>query len=283
MELTFPPPVPPGRALDLPGRGTTLIREDPGPPGAPTVVLLHGWLATADLNWFTCYAELGRHFRVVAMDHRGHGHGIRSRAPFRLADCAGDVAAVIERLGCGPAVVVGYSMGGPVAQLCWRDHPTAVSGLVLCATSRTFPSSTPVRTLVSGLAMGVAALPPRLRRRLIARALTRGATRMDYRRWLLGQVGDHRVRDLLEAGRELGRFDSRPWIGAVDVPTAVLVHLQDTVVPPERQRRLAAAIPGATLREVAGDHLAVANAADQFVPELVAACLEVAGRSEAAA
>lgn len=259
------------------------MRELEGPPEAPTVVLLHGWLATADLNWFTCYAELGRHFRVVALDQRGHGQGIRSRHPFRLADCAGDVAAVIESLGAGPAILVGYSMGGPIAQLTWRDHPATVRGLVLCATSSNFPNSTPSRTVVSAIGYGIAAAPPVLRRRLIARALSRGATRRDYRAWLLQQVGDHRVRDLLEAGHELGRFDSRSWIGSVDVPTAVLAHTEDTVVPTRRQRRLAAAIPGATVHEVAGDHLAVATNAEVFVPTLVDACLEVAGAERAQA
>ncbi|MET0578619.1 MAG: alpha/beta fold hydrolase, partial [Ilumatobacteraceae bacterium] len=71
-----------------------LLREVPGPPGAPVVVLLHGWTATADLNFHTCYEALGEHYRVLAFDHRGHGRGIRSRRKFRLEDCADDVAAM---------------------------------------------------------------------------------------------------------------------------------------------------------------------------------------------
>src|SRR6185503_17963073 len=45
-----PASLPPGRAVDLPGRGTTWIHEHPGPAGAPTVVLLHGWTVTGGLN-----------------------------------------------------------------------------------------------------------------------------------------------------------------------------------------------------------------------------------------
>lgn len=82
--------LPPGRALDLPGRGQTFIREVQGPPGAPTIFLLHGWTATADLNWFTAFDTLGEHFRIIAPDHRGHGKGINSKSPFRLEDCADD-------------------------------------------------------------------------------------------------------------------------------------------------------------------------------------------------
>jgi 3-oxoadipate enol-lactonase len=46
-----------------------------GPVGAPTLILLHGWTATADLNFFMCYRALSEHFRVIAIDHRGHGRG----------------------------------------------------------------------------------------------------------------------------------------------------------------------------------------------------------------
>ena len=85
-DAGWTPDLPPGAAMLLPGRGTTFVRTVTGPVGAPTVVLLHGWTATADLNWFTCYEALGEHFRVVALDHRGHGRGIRSRKAFRLED-----------------------------------------------------------------------------------------------------------------------------------------------------------------------------------------------------
>ena len=112
-ETGTAPPLPPGRHVELPGRGTTFIREVPGPPGAPTLVLLHGWTATADLNWFTSFEALGRRFRVIALDHRGHGRGIASSAPFRLRDCADDVVALADELGIEQIIPVGYSMGGP--------------------------------------------------------------------------------------------------------------------------------------------------------------------------
>ena len=46
------PPVPRGRRVALHGRGTVFVREVAGPPGAPTIVLLHGWMASGGLNWF---------------------------------------------------------------------------------------------------------------------------------------------------------------------------------------------------------------------------------------
>ena len=88
--------VPAGRFVELPSRGRTFVREHPGPHGAPTVVLLHGWTATAALNWRPSFGPLSDHFRVLALDHRGHGRGLRAADPFRLEDCADDVAALLR-------------------------------------------------------------------------------------------------------------------------------------------------------------------------------------------
>ena len=128
-----------GRRIELPDRGHHL--RAPGRrarPVRPTLLLLHGWVASAGLNWFQAFEPLRDHFNIVAPDLRGHARGLRTRKIFRLADCADDCAATLEELGTGPVIAVGYSMGGPVAQLLWRRHRDLVDGLVLCATSADF-------------------------------------------------------------------------------------------------------------------------------------------------
>src|SRR6188472_3106861 len=108
------PPVelPPGRAVHVPGRGEYFVRDTGG--DGPAVLLLHGWTASADLNFHAQYAALAAAGnRVIALDHRGHGRGLRTYADFRLSDCADDAIAVAEHLDAGPLTVVGYSMGGP--------------------------------------------------------------------------------------------------------------------------------------------------------------------------
>ena len=277
------PDLPPGRDIELPGGATLFVRELAGPPGAATVVLLHGWTVTADLNFFTCYHELGRHFRVVSFDLRGHGRGLRTMRRFRLADCADDAAAVASALGVERFIPVGYSMGGPVAQLVWHRHRERVEGLVLCATSAYFAGRRQERLSFLGLS-GLAGLarmtPPPARAWLTGQIYLQ--RRMDaWEPWAVDEVSSHDWRMVLEAGGALGRFSSSEWIREVDVPTAVVVTTGDTVVPVRRQLRLAEWIPAARTFSVDADHGAVISDAAKFVPALLAACLDVTVRAGA--
>ena len=274
------PPVqlPPGRFLELPGRGVTFLRDQAGPAGAPTVLLLHGWTATADLNFFRVFPRLTGTYRVLAMDLRGHGRGIRPRAYFRLEDCADDAIAVADALGIETIVPVGYSMGGAVAQLVAHRHPDRCAGVVLCSTSGSFRASDRSdRFMWDGVVPAVAAAltftPAALRQQLLSRFVT---SRKDgvVPGWMLDEMRRNDPAAVAQAGLALSRFDSSDWIGEVGrtgashVPAAVVVTTKDGTVPPSRQRALAAAMSGANVFDVVADHRAAITAADVWVPQL---------------
>ena len=253
----------------------------PGPAGAPVLVLLHGWTATADLNWFMCYEELGRHFRVIAIDHRGHGRGIRSSKPFKLSACADDAAALADQLGINTFIPVGYSMGGTIAQLMWKRHEHRVRGLVLAATASHFVTTRQERLAFTALA-GVGALArvaPQSVRETISDRLYLSRKTMTWEPWAAQQVASHEWRQILEAGAALGRYDSRNWLPTIDVPTSVIITTNDRVVSPRRQQVLSELIPEAFVQTLDADHDAVYAHADKFVPLLVDACLNVHHRA----
>ena len=131
------------RIIKTAARGRLVVWDTAGPVGAPTLVLLHGVTLDAATNWSGAVPTLAPHFRVLALDLRGHGGGPPARVPYRLEDCADDVAAVVRALGTGPVIAVGYSMGGMVAQLFWRRHPelTAITGPVPSARTTAATSS----------------------------------------------------------------------------------------------------------------------------------------------
>ena len=270
--------LPAASPITLPA-GRVLLRELPGPAGAPTVVLLHGLGVTADVNFHRCYQALGERFRVLAFDHRGHGDGIRTRRPFRLVDCADDVVAMADLVGVERFVPVGYSMGGAVAQHVWRRHPERVSGIVLSATASHF-NGTPAEQVnflgLGGLAALARLTPPALRRTLVERY--RRDRHADWAQWARDQTLAADWRAVLEAGAALGRFRSDRWITEVGVPAAVVMTLRDSMVPPSRQRRLAELIPDVVVFPVDGDHDAVASV-PQFAATLVAAIDSVVTRA----
>jgi 3-oxoadipate enol-lactonase len=259
--------------IEVPGRGRTSIRVAQGPPDAPTVVLLHGLAATGRLNWFTALPALSERFRVIVVDHRGHGRGIRTHH-FRLVDCADDAVAIADHLGIESFIAVGYSMGGPIAKLCWSRHRDRVRGLVLCATANHFlrpEAQGAVSAVFPGMVVA-ARLMPRFFLDRIIDGMTRGLPAGDQRDRISREMEPSDPATVLQAARAVIRFSSRDWVAGIDVPTAVVITTQDQLVPPMRQYRMAASIPGAKIFEVTGDHLACVRAAGEFVPALVEAC-----------
>lgn len=265
--------------VDLGTHGTTIVRDIPGPPGAASVMLLHGLGATARLNWGPCFRPLSEHYRVLGLDHRGHGRGLRTHR-FRLEECADDAAAVARARGLERFIAVGYSMGGPIASLIWRRHPDQVAGLVLCATARHFMPRNIAR--VARIALPAAARIARIapsvaHERLLQRMLAQ-IEHPELRERVHREFEGHDPASVIQATHALSGFSSHDWIGSVDVPTAVIVTTRDELVPPDRQLKLAASIPGAEVFEVDGDHGACVARPDQFVSALLAACRSVERR-----
>lgn len=245
------------------------MREVAGPPGAPAVVLLHGLTAVADLSWFGAFEPLGTRFRVVSAEHRGGARGLE-----QMAD---DSVAVADALGIERFVVAGYSMGGAVAQLVWRRHPARVVGLVLCATAATFAVSRSERVKAALLpAASVATrVAPSLGRRFVGQTLLSRFDGSPWRDWAVAEMARHHPATMLAHAADLGRFSSEPWIHEVDVPTAVIVPTRDRLVPTDRQLRLAAAIPGAEVVRIDGDHGVFVTEPDAFAAALLDGCRRV--------
>ncbi len=269
------------RSVVLPGRGVTRVWECAGPPGADTLVLIHGVAATAELNWSKVLAPLGCHFRVVAPDLRGHGDGIPVGGRFRLEDCADDIAALAGVLGVSRFVAVGYSMGGMVAQLLWRRHPELVSGLVLCSTAGNVLESPMEKMTALGMPTAAAAIRwnPFLRlltADMLGSALIGPIDDPATARWARAQLSRTPLATAVSAMQAVCEFSSDGWIGQVDVPTAVVVTTRDTVVAASRQRELGRAIPGASVHEVHADHAMCITAPPMFARVLLEACLSAA-------
>lgn len=254
------PPLLPGRIVHLHGRGEIFVRHHVHPdPAAPTVLLLHGWTASSDLQFFTAYEDLARDFSVVGVDHRGHGRGLRPNRPFTLEDCADDAADVVRALGIGSVTTVGYSMGGPISLLVWKRHPELVDAMVLQATALEWSGTRGERNrwrvgrVIGPVIRQVST--PRIMRFGLRRAIPRGHELSRFVPWIVGEIRRNDQWMVSEAGRAISHFDARPFAGEVDVPTAFVLTTRDRLVPPRKQQALADAVK-ATVVRLEGDHLA---------------------------
>ena len=248
-------PLPPGMIIPVPGRGEMFVRDTHPQGGGErgTLLLLHGWLAASDTNWWPLYDPLREAgWRVLAIDARGHGRGLRAHGTFRLADCADDCAALLRVLSPGQVVVVGYSMGGAIAQILAHRHPELVRGLVLVATAAEWRAAPQLRAawyLMSALQLGWRLAPRRTWSQLVELMYGGRAPK-----WFAGELARGAPWDIAEAGREMGRYDARQWLREVRCPAAVVATTSDVLVPISRQRTLARAL-GAPVIEVEAGHL----------------------------
>lgn len=246
-EEPLPPRLPPARIVNVEGRGEMFLREVPGKEGAPTIVLLHGWTLSADLNWFSgVYEVASRHGRVIAPDLRGHGRGLRSEQPFTLEAAADDVVALIRHLDATPAVLVGYSMGGSIAILCAERHPDLVAGLVLASCGVQWRANLYERALWLGMGFTEYVLrfgaPQGITDRYLRNAVKQSPDLEPYLGWVKAEARRGDPSDIGHAAKALARFDARPLIGSIKAPAAVVVSQHDLLIRRQRQEELAAAL-----------------------------------------
>jgi 3-oxoadipate enol-lactonase len=253
------PWMPDGRIVSVPQRGEFFVRyfkhEN---ANAPVVALLHGWTGNADINFFPVYAELARNYSILAVDHRGHGRGLRTHDRFTLEDCADDVVAIMDQLGISSVTAVGYSMGGPIAMLMSKQHSTRVHSLVLCATALEWSATRNERTRwkIGRVVSPVFRLltTPRLIDRYIKGKIPRASSAAILRPWLVSEIRRNDSWTMNQAGRALSKHDARPWAAMLGVPTASIVTSRDSLVALHKQQALARATQAIVI-EIDGDHL----------------------------
>lgn len=108
--------------------GTPIVYEVSG-KGEPTLVFIHCWCCDKGY-WSEQVPVFAKKYRVVALDLAGHGDSGLERKEWTVQAYGQDVAAVVKDLGLGKVILVGHSMGGPVALEAARLLPGQVISVI---------------------------------------------------------------------------------------------------------------------------------------------------------
>ena len=121
----------------------------------PRVALVHG-VGGVMQNWDGIAARLRERFQVVRYDLRGHGESEKRPGPYTLRDFVDDHTALLDRLGWDSAHLVGFSLGGIIAQAIALEQPRCVDKLVLISAiaGRTEAERTKAQERATALAQG---------------------------------------------------------------------------------------------------------------------------------
>jgi 3-oxoadipate enol-lactonase len=230
--------------------GTEIKYEVRG--SGPVLLLLHAF-PLGLFMWDAQAEALSTSHRVARFDARGFGGSGQGDEPFTMERIADDAAAVLDALAVEKAVVGGCSMGGYAALAFARRHPRRLAGLVLQDTragadseeTKTVRATLAARVLAEGTLVAVEAFLPKLLGETVQR--TRPALVSLVRERILAAP-----RQAIAAALHglAARQDSSAALGAIGVPTLVLVGEEDVLTPPSEAEKLAAGIPNAGLERI---------------------------------
>ena len=221
------------------------------------LLLIHG-LGSSTRDWEEQIPCFSRHYQVIAFDVRGHGRSAKPPGPYTVPMFAADAAELIRLLGCGPAHVVGISMGGMIAFQLAVIAPHSVRSLVIVNSlpelvARALPEKLRLwQRQVLVRALGMRAMGSFLSKRLFPEPEQAGLRRKLIERWAQNDPRAYRA-----AFQALIGWSVVDQLGEITCPTLMLAS--DADYTPVAQKR-------AYLARMKHGQLLVINGARHAVP-----------------
>jgi pimeloyl-ACP methyl ester carboxylesterase len=258
---------------DVDVNGTTLHYREAG-AGSETVVMSHSYLV--DHRQFERQIDaLSTRYRVLAFDHRDHGGSALALGDYDLSTLVDDTEQFLHATEAVPCHFVGLSTGGFVGLRLALRSPELFSSLTLMDTSaQSEPRWARLKYEVMLAALRTIGFRPvigsAMRVMFSDTFLHDRGRQEDVATWR-ERMMQNDPQGLTRFGRAIfSRDDVLDRLGALTVPTLVIVGQQDRAFDPSRSEAMAAAIPGARLEVV--DKAGHLSSIEQ--PEQVAALLE---------
>jgi 3-oxoadipate enol-lactonase len=237
----------------------------------PPLVLIMGYRLSS-LAWPLDFIEaLAEKFTVVLFDNRGTGASGKPTSGYEISNMAKDVSGLLDHLEIARANVLGYSMGGAIAQEFVRQFPDRVLGLVLCATMCGGPRATYAPPSVVKVMRELDGLTPEEIARQIW-SVTYSPGYIENHR----ELAENQMRREITAPTPLhaadlqyqafAEFDGSKALPNIQAPTLVMTGDLDRLVSPRNSTFIAGHIPGARLIVIPGcGHRLMWEATDECV------------------
>jgi 3-oxoadipate enol-lactonase len=245
-------------------------RQGSGPP----VLLIHG-VGGDSGNWDAIAGRLQERFDLIAMDLRGHGRSDPITTPVDVHDFARDAVRVLDEAGVARCAVVGFSLGGVVAQALTLDFPEHVDRLAVIGTvcGRTPEESARARDRVEFLKQhGTSAIAEANRERWFTEAFRTEHPDVVERR--VQQVKSCDAASYLAAFTVFCTADFADRVGMIQVPTLVVTGEHDLAATPRMARLMSEAIEHCEAHVLPGLRHSVLIEAPAQVAALLQAFLE---------
>jgi pimeloyl-ACP methyl ester carboxylesterase len=210
--------------------------------------------------WALQVPVLARRFRVITFDNRGAGRTSSPDRPYSIPQMAADAVCLLDSLGIARAHVLGFSMGGYIAQELAVSNPDRLEKLILLATAPDVDGygRTVVRTWMD-------VRRSNLSREQVVRFQSNWLYSADllddedrYERAILNSVNNpHAQADhaFLRQAQAILDWEPGDRVKGIKSPTLVVGGKEDILVPPRNSEKLAKTIPGAQLKLLSGGHL----------------------------
>jgi len=222
-----------------------------GPEGAPVVLLSHALAASLEM-WAPQVPALSPRYRVLRYDTRGHGESAVGQDDYDFALLAADVEALLDHLGVERCHFVGLSLGGMVGMALALDAPRRLRSLALCDTMSELPEGAQAmwaERIAGARARGMAALvEATLGRWFTAPYLARNAARLEPVRAMIAATP---VEGYAGCCQALLGLDFSARLGALRLPTLIVVGADDPSTPVACSEDLRRRLPGSRLEVLA--------------------------------
>lgn len=221
--------------------GISLHYRDEGPRNGPTIVFVNS-LGTDFRIWDDVVAAFPEH-RVIRYDKRGHGLSDAPPPPYTIEQHAGDLSALLDRLGVEHAALVGLSVGGMIVTRIASAQPERVSALVLCDTAHKIGTEELWNQRIAAVqAGGIAAVSEIVLQRWFSeRFRNTEATRFQVYRNMLERMPVAGYAGTCAALRDA---DNTELVKKLALPVLLLVGSNDGSTPPDLVRSTHELVPG---------------------------------------